>query len=147
MRIGTYMYMCIYTYVRIKKAEHWKTDAFWFVVLEKTLESPLDNKEVKPINPKGNQWELMLKLKLQYFGRLMWRANSLEKTPMMGKIEGKRRRGQQKTQWTWVWANSWELEMDREAWHPAVLGVAKSQTQLSNWTTMYVVVCVCVYTL
>ena len=88
------------------------------VVLEKTLESPLDSKEIKPVNPKGNQpWiftgRTMLKLKLQYFGHMMQRAHSLEKTLMLGKIEGKRRRGQQKMrwlapppQWTWIWANS-----------------------------------------
>ena len=88
------------------------------VVLEKTLEYPLDCKEIKSVNPKGNQsWKLigrtMLKLKLQYFGHLMQRTDSFEKTPMLGKIEG-RRRGRQRmrwlagitTQWTWVWVNS-----------------------------------------
>ena len=74
------------------------------VVLEKTLESPLDSKEIKPVNPKGNQpWiftgRTMLKLKLQYFGHMMQRTHSLEKTLMLGKIEGKRRRGQQKRRW------------------------------------------------
>ena len=90
---------------------------FWTVVLEKPLESPLDNKEIKPVHPKGNPEYslegLMLKLKLQYFGHLMQRADSLEKTLMLGKIEG-RRRGQQGqdgwmaslTQGTWVWASS-----------------------------------------
>ena len=93
----------------IKKAEHQRTDAFelwcwkrllrvWTVVLEKTLESPLDCKETQAVNPKGNQsWKfierLMLKLKLQHFGHLMWRTDSLEKTLMLGKIEGRRRRG------------------------------------------------------
>ena len=93
----------------IKKAEHQRTDAFelwcwkrllrvWTVVLEKTLESPLDCKETQAVNPKGNQsWifieRLMLKLKLQHFGHLMWRTDSLEKTLMLGKIEGRRRRG------------------------------------------------------
>ena len=79
----------------------------WTVVLEKTLESPLDCKEIKPINPKGNQsWiftdaeELMLKLKLQFFGHLMQRADSFEKTLMLGKIEGKGRRGQQRMRWS-----------------------------------------------
>ena len=74
------------------------------MVLEKTLESPLDSKEIKPVNPKRNQSEyslegLMLKLKLQYFGHLMRRTDSLEKTLMLGKIEGKRRRGQQRMRW------------------------------------------------
>ena len=77
---------------------------FWTVVLEKTLENPLDSKEIKPVHPKGNQFwislkGLMLKLKLQYFGHLMWRADSLEKTLMLGGIEGRRRRGQQRIRW------------------------------------------------
>ena len=96
-----------------------KNWCFWTVVLEKTLESPLDCKEIKPVNPKVTSPEfslegLMLKLKLQYFGHLMKRANSLEKTLMLGKTEGKRRRGWQRmrwfkrftTQWTWILANS-----------------------------------------
>ena len=83
--------------------ESWvpKNWCFWTVMLEKTLESPLDCKEIKPVHPKGNQsWYslegLMLKLKLQYFGHLMWRTDSLEKSLMLGKIEGRRRRGQQR---------------------------------------------------
>ena len=105
-----------------KKAECWRIDAFE-LVLEKTLESLLDFKEVKPINPKGNRSEyslegLMLKLKLQYFGHLMWRTDSLEKTLMLVKIESKRRRWWQRMRWLdgitnslngWVWAGyrSW----------------------------------------
>ena len=93
---------------------------FWTVLLKKTLESPLNSKEIKPVNPKRTNpgYSLegpMLKLKLQHFGHLMWRANSLEKNLMLGKIEGRRRRGWQRTrdgwmaqltQWTWVGASS-----------------------------------------
>ena len=80
----------------IKKAEHWRIDAFWTVVLEKTLESPLDCKEIQLVHPKGHQYSLeglMLKLKLQYFGHLMRRTDSFEKTLMLGTIEDRRRRG------------------------------------------------------
>ena len=85
--------------------ESWapKNCCFWTVVLEKTLESPLNCREIKPVHPKGNPEYplegLMLKLKLQYFGHVMWRANSLEKTLMLGKSEGRRRRGRQRMRW------------------------------------------------
>ena len=110
------------------------------MVLEKTLESPLDCKEIQPVNPKGDQsWcsleGLMLKPKLQYFGPLMRRADSFEKTLMLGKIEGRRRRGQQRMRWpdgitklmNMDLAGLRELVMDREAWRSAVHGVTKSQ--------------------
>ena len=122
-----------------------KNWCFRIVVLGKTHESPLDSKEIKPVNPKGINPEYSLEglmLKLQYFGHLMKRANSLEKTLMLGKIEGRRRRERQRLDGI-TDSKDMGLSMlrkmmkNREAWRVAVHGVSKSQTWLSDWITRY----------
>ena len=152
-------YSCIYDFSNshvwmweLDQKENWTLKDWWFwtVTLEKTLESPLDCKKIKPVNPKEISSEyslegLMLKLKLQYFGNMMQRIDSLEKTLMLGRVESRKRRGQQRmrwldgitTGWTWIWASSGIVDGQGSLACYSPWGCTESDTtELLKWTEL-----------
>ena len=138
----------------IRKAEHWRIDVFELRCWRRLLRVPWTTRRwnqsvLKKISPEYSLERLMLKLKLQYFGHLMWRTDSLEKTLMLGKIEGRRKRGQQRMWWLDGITESTdmslsklqELLMDQEAWHAAVHGITRSWKRLSDSTELWTLPC------